>query len=166
MQATVLRGLGTQTQLSTPNPQFLPSQSSWPEKIGVDEKFLGKILVKNNGGDGEIALLVQYKGETYGISLDGAPSRHLPAGAILTLEFEGSFRDMMGGEPVNEEFEKSKDIKLNWQVGYVSGGTLNLTDQWETVTHVTVGLLGIPTWAWIAGGAGLAVVGVIMVTKR
>lgn len=169
MQATITKSrLGSRVALDTVLPVFVKDQCYWPDRVKVDESFIGRLVVRNDGTAGEVSLAVEYLGQYYLMLLNDQQSIFLESGQGFEAIYEGSMRQFLDGI---ETFKESKTIKLTWYCGWIEGDTFYYTDSWTTSTYVEVPEeeappARIPTWVWVTGGVTLAAVGVIMVTRR
>lgn len=169
MQATLVRptvGVAPRA-LGTVHPVFVKDQCYWPDSVKVDESFTGRLVVRNDGEAGEVSLGVEYLGQFYLLLLNGQQSVFLESGQGLEAAYEGTMRQLL---KEIEPFEESKTIHLTFYCGFVEGGTFYYTDSWSVSTYVEVPEVEppprIPTWIWVAGGVGLAAVGIILVARR
>lgn len=155
--------LGTAAVLASPNPVFLKENCYWPETIGVDEEFEGKLVVQNQGDAGQVWLGVRYEGVDYLMVLNGQESIPLDANQILEATYKGTMRDFLGEI---EEFTESKTIELTFITGYLVDAQHILTDSWTARTYVKVGAaFPVPIWA-IVVGVGAVGVGLVWVVTR
>jgi hypothetical protein len=137
--------------LANANPVFLPEQCYWPETIGVDEEFEGKLLVQNQGDAGQVWLGIEYKGKDYIFQLDDQETIPLDADQALEAKFTGSMRDFFGDV---ESWEQSKTLDLTFITGYLAEENYVLTDSWNIRCYVTVSSgFPIPMWGIAVAGA-------------
>lgn len=150
--------------LASPNPVFLKEQCYWPETIGVDEEFEGKLVVQNQGDAGQVWLGVRYLGKDYLFTMNGQGSIPLDQNQTLIATYKGTMREFL---KEIEGFKESKTIELTFLTGYVAEGKHYLTDNWATRTYVKVGAaFPIPIWALALGGVGIVGVGLYLVTRK
>jgi hypothetical protein len=136
------------------NPLFLKDQCYWPESIGADEEFEGKLVVQNQGDAGQVWLGLRYAGKDYLFIMDGQETIPLDKNQTLIATYKGTIRDFLKDI---EEFKESKTIELTFLTGYFAADKYTLTDSWAVRTYVKVGAaFPIPIWM-------LAVVGVVVV---
>ncbi len=163
MLKTLINDGITQRAALAATPVFLKEQCYWPESIGVDEEFTGKLVVQNQGDAGQVWLGVRYEGADYLMVLNGQESVPLDANQILEASYAGTMRDFLAEI---EEFTESKTIELTFLTGYLVDAQHILTDSWTARTYVKVGAeFPIPIWA-LAVGLGAVGVGFVWVVTR
>lgn len=153
-------------KLASPNIVFLKEECYWPESIGVDEEFEGKLVVGNLGDAGQCWLGLRYKGKDYPLKMNGQGTVPLDKNQKLVGTYTGTIREWLGEL---EEWKESKTIEQTFLTGFAEGGEWYITDTWTARTYVKVPGAGaaIPTWAWVAGGVGiLGAVGLVLVTRK
>lgn len=143
---------------------FDRDESMWPPQAAAIDDPLGvSLIISCTEGSGLAWVGVQHE-DNFGVFPEwvaSAPGRYK---YLISLPSWRGLLDSLGGAP-----KRSGPVRLVWYVGYKSGEDYYYTDSQETVTQLDVpsGVpVGIPTWAYVAGGMALAGLGLVLVARR